>query len=127
MKHPNIWLAASALTVAACTSTQTAPDAPAIVAVASADQIAGRDVYSQYCSACHDGGDETAPELDELHGLGRDRITAALAPGGLMALQSGMINAQQRAHVIAFLVSAAGGRAPVRQCGPQHRPHRAQP
>ena len=42
----------------------------------SADQIAGRDVYSQFCSACHNGGDETAPVLDELHGLGRDRAIA---------------------------------------------------
>ena len=111
MKHPNVLLAASALAIAACTSTQTAPDAPATVTVASADQIAGRDVYGKFCSACHDGGDETAPELDELHGLGRDRITAALAPGGLMAMQSGMINAQQRAHVISFL-SAPPAAAP---------------
>ena len=95
MQRPNIWLAASALAIAACTSTQTAPDAPATVAVAvaSADQIAGRDVYGQFCSACHNGGDETAPELDELHGLGAaTRSPPRLSPGGLMALQSGMLN-----------------------------------
>jgi aldose sugar dehydrogenase len=107
MKRSIVWLAASALGVAACTSTQSGPTAPAAAAAVSADQIAGRGVYDQFCSACHNGGDETAPELDELHGLGRERVTAALAPNGLMSLQSGMLNAQQRAHVIAFLSAPA--------------------
>jgi len=107
MKRRNLWLAVSALAIAACTSTQTAQDAPATLAAFSADQLAGQGVYKQFCSACHNGGDETAPVLDELHGLGRERITAALAPGGLMTLQSAMINTQQRAQVIAFLSTPA--------------------
>ena len=107
MKRPNLWLAASVLAIAACTSTQTAADAPATLAGVSADQLAGPGVYNKVCSACHNGGDETAPVLDELHGLGRERISAALAPGGLMALQSGAISAQQRTQVIAFLSTPA--------------------
>ena len=34
---------------------------------------------------------------------GRDRISTALSKDGLMAVQSGMLNEQQRSHVIAFL------------------------
>jgi glucose/arabinose dehydrogenase/mono/diheme cytochrome c family protein len=105
MKRSHIWLAASALAIAACTSTQPASETPTSVASAgpSADQIAGREVYNQFCAACHNGGDETAPVLDELHTLGQPRIATALSPDGLMALQSGMLNEQQRAHVIAYL------------------------
>jgi len=106
--------AASAFALAACTTaatspTQAASDAP-VIASASADHGAGQQVYTTFCAACHNGGDETAPELDELHTLGRDRITAALSPNGLMALQSGMLNDQQRSHVIAFLAAPSPAR-----------------
>lgn len=109
MKRTTFWLAASVLAIAACTSTQPASDAPVAVASAAptADQIAGREVYNQFCAACHNGGDETAPELDQLHTLGSQRVATALSPNGLMAMQSGMLNAQQRAHVIAYLSAPA--------------------
>lgn len=110
MTRSHVWLAAYVLALAACTSTQAAPQtvlASAMPGAGSPEHVAGRNVYNQFCSACHNGGDETAPVLDELHRLGRDRITAALKPDGLMALQSGMLNEQQRGHVIAFLSAPA--------------------
>lgn len=101
--------AAPALVLAACTTAATTgphgESAAAPAATVSADARAGSQVYAAFCAACHNGGDETAPGLDALHRLGRDRIVAALSPGGLMALQSGMLNERQRAEVVAFLAA----------------------
>ncbi len=108
MRRLTILAAVSALALASCTSTAPPSGEPATpLAVASAEAGAGRQVYDTFCVACHNGGDETAPELDELHTLGKDRVTMALSPSGLMALQSKMINDEQRAHVIAFLSAPA--------------------
>ncbi len=110
MKHAHAWLTVSALVLAACASPPP-PDSPAPAAtIAAVDHSAGKGVYDQYCAACHNGGDETAPELDELHALGRDRINTALSTGGLMALQSSLLNEEQRSHVISFLASDAASR-----------------
>lgn len=106
MNRSAMLIAASALALAACTSTAPAAAPPATPQLASADTLAGEKVYNTFCAVCHNGGDETAPELDELHALGAARVTAALAPGGLMTLQSGMLNDEQRSHVISFLASA---------------------
>lgn len=99
-------IAASMLALAACTTAPAADPPTAATQTASAETLAGEKVYNTFCAVCHNGGDETAPELDELHALGGARVTAALSPGGLMTLQSGMLNDEQRSHVIAFLASA---------------------
>ena len=106
MKRSATLIATSMLALAACTTAAPAADPPAATQTASADTLAGEKVYNTFCAVCHNGGDETAPELDELHALGAARVTAALSPGGLMTLQSGMLNDEQRSHVIAFLASA---------------------
>ena len=105
MKRSATLIATSMLALAACTTAAPAADPPAATQTASADTLAGEKVYNTFCAVCHNGGDETAPELDELHVLGAARVTAALSPGGLMTLQSGMLNDEQRSHVIAFLAS----------------------
>ena len=125
MRRLPVLFAASALVLASCSSTAPAADtasAPAAPAatpappaaraaagpaatqvVASADATAGKQVYDTFCGACHNGNDETAPALEVLNTLGKDRITTALSKDGLMAVQSGMLNEQQRTHVISFL------------------------
>jgi aldose sugar dehydrogenase len=116
MRRLPVLFAASALVLASCSSTAPIADtasappasAPAGAAVlASADTAAGKQVYDTFCGACHNGNDETAPALDVLHTLGKDRVTTALSKDGLMAVQSGMLNEQQRTHVIAFLSAPA--------------------
>lgn len=114
MKRHSLLLAASVMALAACSSTPTetaaAPsDPPAAAAApgaAPAAVSAGKQVYASFCAACHNGGDETAPVLEELHALGRERIMTAISPGGLMALQGQMLNAEQLAHVVSFLAAA---------------------
>jgi glucose/arabinose dehydrogenase/mono/diheme cytochrome c family protein len=110
MQRKSILFAASVIALASCTSTEPAPaggaavEQPAVqLASAPAEVAAGKQVYDTFCAACHNGGDETAPVLEELHVLDRARIQTALAPGGLMALQAGGLNNEQRAHVVAFL------------------------
>ncbi len=105
MKHASLLLAASVLALASCTSTATSDlNAPAAsTALVTAEIAAGQHVYQTYCVACHGGGDETAPVLDTLHTLGRERVSVALSPDGLMAVPAGMIDETQRAHVITFL------------------------
>jgi aldose sugar dehydrogenase len=108
MNHTRILAAASAIALAACTSTTTpATQTASASAAPPADILAGQKVYQTYCVACHGGGDETAPVLDTLHTLGRARVTAALAPDGLMAVPAGMLDDSQRTHVIAFLAADA--------------------
>ena len=106
MKRSATLIATSMLALAACTTAAPTANPPTATQTASADTLAGEKVYNTFCAVCHNGGDETAPELDELHALGAARVTAALSPGGLMTLQSGMLNDEQRSHVIAFLASA---------------------
>ncbi len=100
-------IAASVLALAACSST--APGAettPAQVAsAAGSPEAAGQQVFKSFCAACHNGGDETAPPLSALHTFGRDRVSTALGKDGLMAVQAGMLNAEQRTHVVAFLTA----------------------
>ncbi len=118
--------AASTLAVMSCTSSApqieeaTAAPQPMVAeptrpaprpTAVSADISAGVQVYNQYCSACHNGGDETAPELDALFAFGADRIHAALGDGGLMALQGGMIDEAQEAQLVAFLTAPPAMRA----------------
>ena len=110
-------LAASALALAACTSappaieTSAAPQAssPQAASTQTASVMStvagGKHVYETFCSACHSGGDETAPELKTLHTFNRERVSTALSDAGLMALQSKMINADQREQVISFLTA----------------------
>lgn len=115
MQRLPLLIAASALVLAACSSTtpaaeQTAtpaagPAHPTTIA-ANAPELAGKKVYDGLCAACHNGGDETAPVLTELQRLGRDRVSTALSKDGLMALQAGMITPEQRTHVIAYLTAS---------------------
>ena len=66
---------------------------------------AGRKVYDTFCSVCHSGADDTAPELATLHSFNRERVSTALSDKGLMALQSKMLNPEQRAQVISFITT----------------------
>ena len=124
MKRHSFLFAASALALAgvlaSCSSTAPAAEqasagpAPTTTAAAgSPDVAAGNQVYDRFCSVCHNGGDETAPVLATLNTLGRDRISTALAKDGLMAVQAGMLNEEQRTHVIAFLSASAEVRRQV--------------
>jgi glucose/arabinose dehydrogenase len=106
--------AASALALAACTSTAPAADPAtpgATVVAALPEAAAGLQVYDTFCAACHNGGDETAPELADLHVLSRERVSTALADGGLMAAQAKLLNAEQRSRVIAYLSATPQVRA----------------
>jgi len=104
-------VAAPFLALAACTSTEPAGEAtPAAMPSAGPVEVAGQQVYNTFCAACHNGGDETAPVLDDLHSLGRDRVLTALSPDGLMSLQAGMLNEDQRTHVVAFLTASPESR-----------------
>jgi len=115
MKHRSRLLAVSALALAACTSAPTASDSQTGATQAAPPQTAsvmstvsgGKHVYETFCAACHSGGDETAPELKTLHTFNRKRVSTALSDAGLMALQSKMINADQREQVIAFITAPA--------------------
>jgi len=103
MNQARTLLAASVIALTACTSTTPVAEIASQSAAPPADVLAGQQVYQQFCVACHGGGDETAPVLDILHTLGRQRVSAALSPDGLMAVPATMVNDTQRAHVIAFL------------------------
>lgn len=107
MKRSGAALAASVFVIAACTSTQTDRQTTPTAAI---DTAAGQHVYNTFCAACHNGGDETAPVLDVLHTLGKERVSTALSPDGLMAMQSSLLNAEQRAHVISFLTAPQSAR-----------------
>ena len=74
-------------------------------------EAAGLRVYQRSCAVCHDGGDETAPEVDRLHALGRDRVLSVLGRDGLMALQAAGLTAEQRGQVAAFVTASPERRA----------------
>lgn len=127
MTRVSALVVAQALALGACSSTAPlaeeatpagAPDKSSVGAV----EVAGGQVYASFCAACHNGGDETAPVLDELHALDRERVAVALAPGGLMALQGGMLNAEQRGQVIAFLTAPPQMRALLAAADPSTDP-----
>ena len=109
MRYRTRLLVASTLALAACTSTPPANDTRTASAQATTQSASvmssvagGKHVYETFCSACHSGGDETAPELKTLHTFNRERVSTALSDAGLMALQSKMINADQ---LISFLTA----------------------
>lgn len=118
MKRLSALLAATMLS--ACTATppatdtagtparlQTAAATPTAGAgpVDAAEVSAGQKVFETYCAVCHNGADDTAPQLATLHTFDHQRVSAALSETGLMALQSKMLNADQRKHVLAFITA----------------------
>ena len=122
MKRLYALLAATALSacISAPSATETAstsPPAPPPVRTAAAatptaagpvdaaEVAAGRKVYDTFCAVCHSGADDTAPELVTLHSFDHARVSKALSDTGLMALQSKMLNPEQRAQVISFITS----------------------
>ncbi len=121
MKRLSVLLAASTLAIASCTSAppavvDTAAPVPAAAITAAARPAgagpldaaqvsAGQQVFATYCAVCHNGADDTAPQIDALHTFTHDRVSAALSESGLMALQSKMLSADQRAQVIAFITA----------------------
>ena len=118
MKNLSLLLAASTLALASCTSTPTTvePSAPTAFAAAAASpppsgpldaaQVsAGQQVFATYCAVCHNGADDTAPQLDQLHTFNHQRVSTALSEGGLMTLQSKMLTPDQRAQVIAYITA----------------------
>ena len=96
-------IAASALVIAACTTpqtdTQTATPQPP-----STPQPASRSTPPTAAPVTM-AAMKPRPSLDVLHTLGKERVSAALSPNGLMAMQSSLLNAEQRAHVITFLTA----------------------
>ena len=111
MRLRSRFAAASVLALAACTSAPAATDTASLAAspataAAASTAAAGQQVYNTFCAACHNGGDETAPELAKLHTFSKDRVSTALSDAGLMSLQSKMLNTEQRAHVISFITAS---------------------
>src|SRR5690349_14279150 len=109
MKRLSVLVAVSALSLASCSSTAPPDGAMPTAAASSADMAsiaAGKQVYDGICSACHNGGDETAPPLATLHTFDKTRVSTALSETGLMALQSKMLTPEQRTHVIAFVTAS---------------------
>ena len=112
MKRFSILTGAVALALAACSSTeQPAVDRAAAAArlisaaLDPADVTAGQQVFVRQCAVCHNGADDTAPQLATLHSFDQARVSAALSEGGLMALQAKMLAPDQRAQVIAFIIA----------------------
>ncbi len=138
MHRLTVLAGASMLVLAACSSTGPYAEQALPTAVATAAppmthpqvltpapisaEASGKRVYDQFCAACHEGGDETAPVLETLHTLGRERVSAALSTGGLMALQAGMLNETQRGHVIAFLTASPEMRRQLAAADPRTDP-----
>lgn len=85
--------------------------AVAFAQTAPGPDVAGQRLYQQACSACHNGGDETAPELEQIVALGRERITKAIHPGGVMATQAAALTEAQRSEVVAYLTATPQRRA----------------
>ena len=83
MRLRSRFAAASVLALAACTSAPAATDTASLAAspataAAASTAAAGQQVYNTFCAACHNGGDETAPELAKLHTFSKDRVSTAL-------------------------------------------------
>ena len=97
-------ISASALALVASISVAQTPAPPSA-------EAAGLRVYERSCAACHDGGDETAPELGQLQALGRDRVSRAIHPGGVMATQAAALSEEQRSQVVAYVTATPGRRA----------------
>src|ERR1044072_2437042 len=106
MRHLPAVAAAAALACAASVS-------PAYAQPAKAPQMPGVAVYQKTCAACHNGGDETAPELEQLLTLGRDRVSAALKPGGVMAGPAAALSPEQLAQIVNALTVPVERRAAV--------------
>jgi glucose/arabinose dehydrogenase len=112
VKHLSTLLGAFALSLAACSSTEPAaverPVAAARPATPAPDPAAvsaGQLVFARQCAACHNGADDTAPQLATLHTFDQGRVSAALSDSGLMALQAKGLTPEQRTQVIAFLIA----------------------
>jgi glucose/arabinose dehydrogenase len=112
VKRFSVLSGAVALALAACSSTEqpaveraVAVARPISAALDPADVSAGQQVFVKQCAACHNGADDTAPQLATLHSFDHDRVSAALSEGGLMVLQSKMLTPDQRAQVIAFIIA----------------------
>ncbi|MBK8840069.1 MAG: PQQ-dependent sugar dehydrogenase [Hyphomonadaceae bacterium] len=123
MKRLSYLLAASTLVLAACnTAPQSADTSMGAAATATGESptarpstparpidaaavSAGQQVFATYCAVCHNGADDTAPQIDQLHTFQHERVTAALSEGGLMTLQSKALSPEQRAQVIAFITA----------------------
>ncbi|MGD9905013.1 MAG: PQQ-binding-like beta-propeller repeat protein [Vicinamibacterales bacterium] len=70
----------------------------------------GQVLYRQHCASCHDAGPDQvasrAPLRDALAALPRERIVAALAPGGVMAEMAKSMTALERTTVAGVLSKA---------------------
>ncbi len=112
MKRLSVLSGAFALALAACSSMERpevprgpSEASPAPAALDAAAVSAGEQVFAAQCAACHNGADDTAPQLATLHTFNRERVFAALGESGVMALQSKMLTPEQRAYVIAFITT----------------------
>jgi aldose sugar dehydrogenase len=114
VKHLSVLSGVFALALAACSSTEgplvdrSSPAArPASAPVDPAAVSAGQQVFAAQCAVCHNGADDTAPQLAALHTFDKARVSAALSESGLMALQAKMLTPEQRTQVIAFITAPA--------------------
>ncbi|HEY8572420.1 PQQ-dependent sugar dehydrogenase [Phenylobacterium sp.] len=117
MRHLTAAVGAAALTFAAFASLAQPRGAPS-----RGPEMAGVAAYQAACAACHDGGDERAPELEQLQRLDPERVRAALKPGGLMASQASGLTAEQHGQLVAFLGAPAERRVALAMAARNSRP-----
>jgi len=84
----------------------------ALTAAPAEAQRTGRELYEQTCAACHNGGDETAPERKTLAGMSPASILKALGPGGLMAGPGSLLTATEKEALAGFLTQPVQAAAP---------------
>lgn len=71
------------------------------------DGSPGAAVYTQFCGVCHNNAEQLrAPNLGNLHQLPASQIRFALTEG-VMKAQGGMLSAEQKEQVIAWLAAPA--------------------
>lgn len=90
------------------------------------DGSPGAAVYTQYCAVCHNNAEQLrAPNLSNLHALPASQIRFSLTEG-VMKAQGGMLSAEQKEQVIAWLAApappAAVAAARAEETGPSRSP-----
>jgi glucose/arabinose dehydrogenase len=88
-----------------------------LMATTAEAQRTGQELYEQTCAACHDGGDETAPERKTLASMTPATVLKALGPGGLMAGPGSLLSATEREALASFLTQPVQAAASTADAG----------